>query len=185
MNICKVFWVIRAFIYRLFTKIGFPGYIGKPTYINQLSKLKIGKRVRVYPGLRAEAFGKNGVIEIGNNVSIGQNLHIIANEDPLVIEDNVVISGNVFITNCDHEYQQKDTFLYDQPLRTIKTRIGEYSFIGYGAVIQAGTILGKQCIVGSNSVVRGCFPDYSVIVGSPAKIIKKYNPESKCWEKCE
>lgn len=185
MNYCKLWWGIRALLYKCSTKIGLPSYVGKPTYINQLSKLKIGKRVRVYPGLRAEAFGKNGVIEIGNNVSIGQNLHIIANEDPLVIEDNVVISGNVFITNCDHEYQQIDAFLYEQPLRTKQTRIGEYSFIGYGAVIQAGTILGKQCIVGSNSVVRGQFPDYSVIAGSPAKIIKRYNPESKCWEKSE
>lgn len=185
MSFKKLLWAIRAVLYKPLTKLELPSYIGKPMYINHISKLKFGKKVRVYPGLRAEILGENGAIDIGSNVSIGQNFHVIANDEPLVIENNVVISGNVFITNCDHEYQKKDTFLYDQPLRTSKTKIGEYSFIGYGAVIQAGTILGKQCIVGSNSVVRGCFPDYSVIVGSPAKIIKKYNPESKCWEKCE
>lgn len=46
-----------------------------------------------------------------------------------------------------------------------------------------GTILGEQCIVGANAVVRGIFPDYCVIVGVPAKIIKRYNPSTKSWQK--
>ena len=50
-------------------------------------------------------------------------------------------------------------------------------------MIQSGTILGKQCIVGANSVVRGQFPDYCVIAGNPAKIIKKYNFNTRKWEK--
>lgn len=51
------------------------------------------------------------------------------------------------------------------------------------AVIQAGTILGKQCIVGSNAVVRGHFPDYCVIVGVPARIVKRYDDKSGVWKK--
>lgn len=182
MMIQKLTWGIRAAIYSIFTKIGMPSYIGKPVYINRLRGLTVGKRVRIYPGMRAETFGENGCIEIGDNVSIGQNLHVIASEETLTIEDNVVISGNVFLTNCDHTYEGIDTFLYDQPLKISSTRIGEYTFIGYGAVIQAGTILGKQCIVGSNSVVRGKFPDYSVLAGVPAKVIKRYNAETNKWE---
>ena len=46
----------------------------------------------------------------------------------------------------------------------------------------AGTKLGKQCVVGANSVVRGEFPDYCVIVGAPARVVKKYNPDTKIWE---
>jgi acetyltransferase-like isoleucine patch superfamily enzyme len=52
-----------------------------------------------------------------------------------------------------------------------------------GSAIMAGTRLGKQCIVGANSVVKGEFPDYCVIVGAPAKIVKKYNFETQEWEK--
>ena len=52
-----------------------------------------------------------------------------------------------------------------------------------GACIQAGTVLGKQCVVGANAVVRGTYPDYCVIVGVPARVIKKYNPETGKWEK--
>jgi len=52
-----------------------------------------------------------------------------------------------------------------------------------GVAIQAGTVLGKQCIVGANSVVRGVFPDYSVIAGVPARIIKRFNFDKNKWEK--
>lgn len=180
--ISKFFWFIRAIIYNLFTSFKLPGYIGKPLFINSLRKIKFEKKVRIYPGLRAEVFGRNGKIKIGKNVSIGQNFHIVAYDDILEIGDNVVISGNVFVSNCDHSYQEKDKYLYNQPIIKKHTQIGNNCFIGYGAVIQAGTVLGKQCIVGSNSVVRGEFPDYCVIVGSPAKIIKKYNEDTKKWE---
>lgn len=126
---------------------------------------------------------KNGSIEIGDNVSIGQNLHIISNDECLKIKSNVVISGNVFITNCDHEYSQKDVYLYKQNLVTKHTEIGENCFIGYGSVIQAGTVLGKQCIVGANTVVRGKFDDYSVIVGNPGRVVKRYNLQTSEWER--
>lgn len=64
-----------------------------------------------------------------------------------------------------------------------KTVIGDGCYIGYGAVILAGTTLGKQCIVGANSVVRGDFPDYSVLAGAPARIVKKYNRDKAIWER--
>ena len=172
MTIRKIFWGFRAFIYGLFTTYKMPGYIGKPIYISNLKKMFFGKRVRIYPGLRAEIIKDTGSIEIGENTSIGQNFHIVSNNEKLVIGKNVVISGNVFITNCDHSYDKKDIHIFDQELVTKHTEIGDNCFIGYGAVIQAGTILGKQCIVGANAVVRGKFKDYSVIAGAPAKVIK-------------
>ena len=85
------------------------------------------------------------------------------------------------ITNIDHSYQEIGIHILDQEQIMHETMIGENCFIGYGAVIQAGTILGKQCIIGSNSVVRGTFPDYCVIVGIPAKIIKRYDNGAKKW----
>ncbi len=49
--------------------------------------------------------------------------------------------------------------------------IGEYTFVGTSCVILPGTKIGKGCIVGAGSIVKGEFPDFSVIVGNPAKII--------------
>lgn len=183
MNFNKILWGIRAIIYKIkLGSIGLPSYFGKPLYIEKFSNLYCGKRVRIYPGLRFESVEK-GKLNIGSNVSIGQNVHLVSYKEILNVGDNVTISGNVLITNCDHSYTDIEKSVLEQELIFKDTRIGDGCFIGYGAIIQAGTILGKHCIVGANSVVRGIFPDYSVIVGSPAKIIKKFNIEKQIWEK--
>lgn len=184
MKITKMFWGLRALIYKVsFKKIGNLSYIGKPVILQGTKNVQIGDRVRIYPGLRLETHGNKGAILIEENVSIGQNLHIVSGDETLVIGRDTTISGNVFISNMEHEYRNIGIHILDQNLIIKTTRIGQNCFIGYGAVLQAGTILGKQCVVGSNSVVRGTFPDYCVIAGAPAKIIKKYDNISKSWEK--
>jgi acetyltransferase-like isoleucine patch superfamily enzyme len=184
MNIVKYFWAIRAVMYKVsFKKIGRFSYIGKPVYLQGTKNVDIGNKVRIYPGVRIETHGDDGKIIIADNVSIGQNFHITSSGSVLSIGKDTTISGNVFITNIDHDYKQIGVHVLKQDFITKQTRIGENCFIGYGAAIQAGTILGKQCIVGANSVVRGEFPDYCVIVGAPARIVKKFNTDSGEWQK--
>lgn len=124
-----------------------------------------------------------GTIQVKDNTSIGQNVHITSQDDDLIIGENCTILANTFITNIDHDYREIDVHILKQKRIIRHTEIGENCFIGMGAAIQAGTVLGKQCIVGANSVVRGTFPDYCVIAGVPAKIIRKYNAESHSWER--
>ena len=51
--------------------------------------------------------------------------------------------------------------------------IGDCSYIGINAIIVGNVKIGKYCVIGANSVVTKDIPDYSVAVGSPAKIIKR------------
>lgn len=184
MNFAKVLWTLRAGLYSiLYRNIQMPSYLGKPIIITKKGNLKIGKKTRIYPGIRCEIVNNDSSVVIGNNVSIGQNFHVVSCNDALIIGNDVTISGNVMITNCDHNYQELGVHILDQKLECKHTEIGNGCFLGYGCVIQAGTVLGKQCVVGANSVVRGVFPDYSVIVGAPAKIKKQYNSEKEVWEK--
>ena len=185
--IFKIFWILRGLIYKpFFGKFAFPSYIGKPIFIGNFKRIFIGKRVRIFPGARIEVIDKNSSIVFEDNISIGQNLHIISGGgQELRIGKNTTFSANVFVTNIDHQYDEINKHILEQPLVSSKTHIGENCFIGYGAVIQAGTILGKQCIVGSNSVVRGTFPDYCVIVGVPARIVKRYDEKSGVWRKTD
>lgn len=179
----KILWAIRAAFYNLIgIKMGFLSYIGKPLFVHNRGSIRIGSRVRIFPHARLETHNK-GTIHISKNVAIGQNFHITASNNELYIGEDTTISGNVFITNIDHDYQEIDKHIMDQKMITRTTQIGKNCFIGYGAAIQAGTILGDQCIVGTNSVVRGTFPDRCVIVGSPARIVKKYNMDTKAWER--
>ncbi|MDG9758564.1 acyltransferase [Pseudomonas sediminis] len=179
----KFIWGIRGLLYKPFLgKFGLPSYLGKPIYISGFKKIFIGKRVRIYPGARIEVLGNNASITFEENISVGQNLHITSGTH-LVIGKNTTFAENVFITSIEHSYEDIGVHIMQQPNKVKETQVGENCFIGFGAVIQAGTILGKQCIVGANSVVRGHFPDYSVIVGAPARIVKRYNPQTEQWQK--
>jgi acetyltransferase-like isoleucine patch superfamily enzyme len=182
MLIQKIFWGIRAVLLSpFFGHLGLPTYIGRPVYISGAKKISIGKRVRIFPGLRLETLGDEGEIIIKNNVAIGQNVHITA-MGKLIINEGSTILGNVFITDIDHAYTEIGKPVFDQKVIYHKTELGKNCMVGYGAAIQAGTILGEQCIVGANAVVRGNFPSYSVIVGAPAKIIKQYDFKTNVWE---
>lgn len=183
--IFKIFWLLRGLCYKpFFGQFILPSYIGKPIFIKNFKKIFIGKRVRILPGARIEVVSERDSIVFEDNISIGQNLHITSGSN-LKIGKNTLILESVMITNIDHEYQEINKHILEQPLIIKETQIGENCFIGYGAVIQAGTILGKQCVVGANAVVRGHFKDYSVIVGVPARVVKRFDVDKKIWKKTD
>jgi acetyltransferase-like isoleucine patch superfamily enzyme len=181
----KFFWLIRALVYAvIWGKIGHLSYIGKPVFVSGAKRVFLSNRVRIFPGARLEVIDTTSAIKIAQNVSIGQNLHIIAGGDTaLEVGKNTTISANVFISNVDHSYSQVGIHVMDQEHIMRTTQIGENCFIGYGSAILPGTVLGKHCIVGANSVVRGVFPDYCVLTGNPAQIIKIYDAHEKIWKK--
>lgn len=182
MHPIKYLWAARAVVYKMtFGRIGNMTYIGRPTFIEGRKNIYIGNRVRVFPGIRMEAIG-NGTIKIGDNTAIEQNVHITSGGG-VHIGNDVTIVANVCITNIDHQYEDIDKSVLNQGIKVTDTKIGDGCFIGFGAVIQAGTTLGTHCIVGANAVVRGNFPDYSVIVGVPARIVKRYNAKTGQWVK--
>ena len=181
--IFKIFWIIRGLLYKpFFGKFELPSYIGKPIYIENFKRIFIGKRVRIFPGARMQVVGNDASITFEENISIGQNFHITSASN-LVIGKNTTFAENIMVTNIDHDYQEINKHILEQKYIIEETKIGENCFIGYGVVIQAGTILGKQCIVGANAVVRGTFPDYCVIVGVPARIVKRYDEKTNSWKK--
>ncbi|MCK1157876.1 acyltransferase [Streptococcus uberis] len=181
MDMKKLYWFIRLQIRRPFFKyVGSKSYLGPEVSIIGSKSIYIGNKVRIYPGSRLETH-HGGEISFGDGCAVAQNVHITSGELPLSIGKNSTILGNTFITNIDHDYTEINKHILKQKMICKETKIGENCFIGFGASIQAGTILGKQCIVGTNAVVRGSFPDYSVIVGVPAKVVKRYDKEKQEW----
>ena len=73
---------------------------------------------------------------------------------------------------------------YEQELITAPVVIGEGCWIGEKAVILPGVHIGKKCIVAAGAVVNKDIPDYSLVGGVPARILKRYNFSSHKWEKC-
>ena len=119
-------------------------------------------------------------IRIGNNVGMS-GVTIYARKG-IEIGENTAIGGNTKILDNDFhpiEAETRNKLLADKnggdsdlvPAKPIK--IGKNCFIGCNAIILKGTELGDGCVVGAGAVVSGKFETNSVIVGNPARVIKK------------
>ncbi|MBL0484820.1 acyltransferase [Aeromonas caviae] len=179
-----------AILYRLLCdEFGADSVIISPIKLS-FHSTRIGERVYIGHHARIEAIRQHQQhyftprIEIGDDVSIEQRLHLVCIKQ-VSIGKGACISFDVMISDVEHEYREINNYIQRQDLIVNPTTIGEGCFIGSGVKINAGTVLGKQCIVGANSVVRGTFPDYCVIVGTPAKIIKRYCFDSNQWRKTD
>lgn len=103
-------------------------------------------------------------MDIGENVRISRRAVLDYSRNPkgIHIGDNSMITGNVIMLAHDHVRGiMTDTYL------------GNYVFVGGGSIIMPGVRVGNHVIIGAGSVVTKDIPDNSVVVGNPAKIIRK------------
>lgn len=155
-------------------------YIGKNCSIKGKKNVSLHDGVMVRPNVQIWSGG--GTVEIGSGSEIGERCRIsIANQ--CRIGQKVLLSPNVYITDCDHEYRNVDIPVIEQGVahKDNTVSIDDGSYIGINAVIVGNVHVGKHCVVGANSVLTSDMPDYSVAVGSPAKIIKRYSLELHEW----
>jgi len=118
---------------------------------------------------------------INEDTYIGHFCHIVSVKS-VKIEKKVLIADKVYISDNLRGYKDIKTPIIDQPVAFKgSVIIGENSWIGENACV-IGSKIGKHCIVAANAVVTKDIPDFCVVAGAPAKIIKKYNPKTKIWE---
>lgn len=121
-------------------------------------------------------------LKIGEGSIIGNFNHIYATGE-IIIGKNVLTADKVYISDNLHQYEDINSPIMFQGIKQLpKLVIGDGSWIGENVCI-IGASIGINCVIGANSVVTKDIPDYSVAVGSPARIIKKYNIISQKWEK--
>lgn len=122
-----------------------------------------------------------GDIVIGDYCRIGLGNTVIG---PIRIDNGVNISQNVVLIGLDHNYQDITQGIIEQGITTSPIHIGEHTIIGANVIVLPGITIGKHCFIGAGCVVTQNIPDYyCVTVGNPARIIKRYNPQSQTWEK--
>ena len=85
------------------------------------------------------------------------------------------------ISGFNHGYKDATQNSKYQALDKRAVVIEEDSHIGANSVVLAGVHIGKRCQIGAGSVVTKDIPDYSIAVGNPAKVIKRYDFEKKEW----
>ncbi|MCP4650701.1 MAG: acyltransferase [PVC group bacterium] len=119
---------------------------------------------------------------IKEGCSIGDFNHIAAVRK-VIIGKNVLTANRVYISDNIHCYKDVNTPIMHQPVEfKSEVAIGDGSWIGENVCV-IGAKIGKNCVIGANSVVTNDIPDYCVAVGAPAKIIKRFNAATKEWKK--
>jgi acetyltransferase-like isoleucine patch superfamily enzyme len=124
----------------------------------------------------------NGVgdVFIGDRTIIGMGNVIIG---PVTIGNDVMFAQNIVVSGLNHGYQDVTMPPSVQKVETAQIIINDNVWIGANSVITAGVTLGKHVVIGGGSVVTKSIPDYSVAVGNPAKVVKRFNFKTNAWER--
>lgn len=157
-----------------------PNTIFNEEYISIGSETLIGPGVSLSAGMvPGQKCLTNPVVKIGDRCLIGKGSGIVGHFD-ITIGNDVWTGHHVYITDQNHGYEDVDRPISQQSQPERPVVIGDGSWLGYGAVVLPGVTIGKHVVIGANSVVTHDIPDYSVAVGSPARVIKSYEP-GKGW----
>lgn len=185
--------IVKNTISLVYTRIFYNGarLLRRPIYVRGKKFLQYGKGFTTGYSCRLEMFntGVGGAkkLIIGRNCKIGDYVHIAAGEN-VTIGDNCLIASKIFISDINHG-DYSGVFEYSSPCippdnRSLYTRpvsIGNNVWIGENVCILPGVKVGDGCIIGANSVVNKDIPQNSIAVGSPARVIKKFDEKKKMW----
>lgn len=111
------------------------------------------------------------VVTIGDRCLIGRGTGIVGHLS-ITIGDDVWTGHHVYITDQNHGYDDPDLPISQQVQPERPVSIGSGSWLGHGAVVLPGAQIGRNVVIGANSVVTGSIPDHSVAVGAPARVIR-------------
>lgn len=130
--------------------------------------------IRAYAFL--EAISKPGcvVLTIGDRTYIGPFVRMTA-FGGVRIGNDVLIADRCYLSDSGHVYEDVDVPIKDQPLREGRQlTIEDGAWLGIGVAVVGGVRVGRNAVVGANSVVREDVPEFSVVSGNPARVIRRY-----------
>jgi acetyltransferase-like isoleucine patch superfamily enzyme len=166
-----------------FKRIGSGVQIIRPLRIQGFANIAIGDDVIVQSHGWLAALphcGGSAELEIGSRSRIGQFNQIYATRS-VRIGEAVLTGDRVYIADNSHRYEDISQPVRDQGVQQLSpVVIGDGTWIGANAAV-IGASIGRNCVVGANAVVKNDVPDYCVVAGAPARIIRRYDPRSGRW----
>ena len=128
---------------------------------------KCGKNIRVKKGAE---ISPNSIL--GNNTELGTRCLIQSN---VIIGNDVIMGPDIKIYSRNHNYDSIDKPIRKQGKKYYNTSVANDVWIGANVLIMAGVKVGNHVIIAAGSVVTKDLPDYSIVGGVPAKVIKYRN----------
>jgi acetyltransferase-like isoleucine patch superfamily enzyme len=127
-------------------------------------------------------------IVLGSGCEIGRRSSISA-RNRIILEADVLLAPSVLIMDHNHEYSDVEKPIRRQGVtRGGRIFIERNCWLGHGAVIVCNhgeLTIGRNSVVGANSVVTKSFPPFSVIAGNPATLIRTYDQQTGSWVRAE
>jgi acetyltransferase-like isoleucine patch superfamily enzyme len=132
--------------------------------------------------------GSEPAIVIGRGSRVGRR-SVITAMNQVSIGENVLMAPGVFITDHNHEYFDVNEPIVEQGLTSGgRIIIDQNCWLGYCSMIIAtnnDVVIGRNSVVGAHSIVTQSCPPYSVLVGNPAKVVKRFDRVSGNWLQCK
>lgn len=138
--------------------------------------------VGAYSIIESHTLISNGVgnVLIGEKVLIGAGSKIIG---PIKFGNNILVAQNVLISGLNHDFDDVTKPIVLQGFSKNEIVVEDGVWIGAGAIITAGVTIGQNAVVGAGSVVTKNVEAFSVVVGNPARMVKKFDFKVNKWVK--
>lgn len=167
-----------------FGAFGHGTVLSRPDLIAGSRNIHIGSRVHIWKGARLEAIDSGTgrpSLSIGDGTSIHMYFHCGAARSVTIGRD-VLIAGHVYVSDHDHDpgrpglSARRSTRLSIDPVV-----IEDDCWLGEGCRILKGVTLGRGSVVGASSVVTRDVPPYTMVVGAPARQLRRWDEASERW----
>jgi acetyltransferase-like isoleucine patch superfamily enzyme len=160
---------------RRFHSFGARSIVDRPAYVLGEHHMAVGDDVLILRGtwlaVESPAWGRPApAMRIGNRVGI-RTYCVISATESVTIEDDVILGAFTSIIDSDHTFALGRPNVMHNPIETAPIRVGRGTWLAERVAVLKGSNIGRCCIVGANSVVRGEIPDFSIAVGSPARVV--------------
>jgi acetyltransferase-like isoleucine patch superfamily enzyme len=137
---------------------------------SNINNIKIGDNTKI--AANVTVFGaEQHQLEIGSNCYIGPKCLIEGFNAKVIIGDHVSFAQNInLMSGSGPNASEKMQRVF--PVKKGGVTIGDHTWIGASAIIMPNLSIGRFCIVAANSFVNQSFDDYSIVGGSPARLIR-------------
>jgi acetyltransferase-like isoleucine patch superfamily enzyme len=165
------------------SKVHHSAVITNPEFISLLGA-SVGRGVWLY-AMSGDSAGHCYAPEliIGRGSQVGDYCHITCSKRVEIGED-VLMGQRVFISDSNHVYRDIAAPILAQGLTARPVLIGAGTWLGNHAVV-VGCSIGRNCVIGANAVVTRDVPDYCVVAGAPARVIKRYDSQAREWVRAD
>ncbi len=126
-----------------------------------------------------------GEMHIGFGFRATEHLRLTS-LNKVVIGNNVLLGSSVTILDCNHGMDaEEETGYFEQDMLLKEVHVEDGVWCGDHVIILPGVTVGKHSIIGAGSVVTKSIPSYCIAAGNPARVIKKWDFNSKSWKRTE